>query len=520
MSILDYVPKGYTLRDNQEQILTTIEANWANDIQVVLSDVGTGKSLILQTIARWQSAKDVGVATITPRVALQDQYKESFPGIPILKGSTRYRCKSIPDLSCKEKKELWSSYCRGNCHYIEAKKAATSAKNAVFNLQSYLLNDDPREVLLIDEAHTLFDQLSQNYTLRIWKHKYDYPDNLKNYLDILVWIEKTVAGIKQNLNNSLVKLHDMTKNKEDKDSHEFKQLIKDRVAWEADIKKLTSVYTGIQLRERNFFIEHSSEPFRGGMRPMLKIRPTTLAGLPSIFGKNTRKIILATATMSKEDLKKLGLAHKNHVFHSFPTPLDVADRPIVPEFVGNMGFKYREKNLPKLAEKIVELQKRHSNTKGVVHVTYSISKELQELLSDVPNLLWHTPETREKRLTEFLKAEPGTVLMAAGMTTGIDLAGPEYGWQAISKVMYPSQLDALIAEWYQMDKEWILWLAARETIQASGRVNRYRGDKAITYVLDNCFGNPVTGQYGLYQRADKAKLWPEYFKDRIRWRGL
>ena len=70
MSILKHVPKGFKLRDLQTDMLLDIEAAWDSyDVVVLEADVGSGKSLVLQTIAKWQASKEKRSATVTPRVA-------------------------------------------------------------------------------------------------------------------------------------------------------------------------------------------------------------------------------------------------------------------------------------------------------------------------------------------------------------------------------------------------------------------------------------------------------------------
>src|SRR5690606_38600006 len=70
MSILKHFPGGRSPRPVQEQALRLIEEHWnRSDVIVVTLDVGTGKSFIAETVARWQ-----GKATIVvPSNALLDQ---------------------------------------------------------------------------------------------------------------------------------------------------------------------------------------------------------------------------------------------------------------------------------------------------------------------------------------------------------------------------------------------------------------------------------------------------------------
>ena len=189
MSILDYVPSGYKLRDLQKDALLDIEASWAShDVIVLRADVGTGKSLILRTVAAWVASFDKSCEIITPRVALQEQYTESFKSTPSLKGAARYKCSTKGIKNCGEMKLVTDTYCP-DCPYSKVRKKVQSSRVAIFNFQSYLYSKDPRDVMLLDEAHTLFDQISEQNTLNLWKSRYDFPTDAKNMASILLWLE-------------------------------------------------------------------------------------------------------------------------------------------------------------------------------------------------------------------------------------------------------------------------------------------------------------------------------------------
>ena len=99
------------------------------------------------------------------------------------------------------------------------------------------------------------------------------------------------------------------------------------------------------------------------------------------------------------------------------------------------------------------------------------------------------------------------------MSEGIDLAGAEFGYQILTKVPWPSKADKLTAHWYDTDIDWIAWMTVRDVVQACGRVNRYKGDKAVTYLLDISFGNPAKNRHGLITKF--KKFFPQSFLERI-----
>lgn len=516
MSILGHVPAGFKLRPQQEEMLLEIEANWNNaDILVLRADVGTGKSLVLRTVAAWQASRNKLSAIITPRVALQEQYQASFKTTPILKGSSRYKCKDKFFPHCHEKKSQDNHYCPG-CPYKQAKQRVVESKVGIFNLQSYYLLQQPREVVMVDEAHTLFDLISEFNTVRIWDTKHKLPEEPENTGEVLVWLEKLKALYK----SERAKKHDeLAKRKKDGWSDkECRKLLSQLTELDETCSKLFRIHNQVAVEDGKLFLEEGQDFYRGRKKKRYLIRPKSLLGLFNpLDAKATKKMILATATMQQIDIERLGWGTKKVLFLDYPSPFEVKDQPILVQPVGNMGWKYKDKNIPKMAQRIRETREKHKDTKGIVHLPYGLAKDLQNHLKE-DWVLWHDSNDKEKKLKFFKEsADKGTVLIASGMSMGIDMAGSDFGWQAIGKILYPSMADQLVASWYKHDNKWVTWLTTREFIQACGRVNRYYGDKAVTYVWDSALGNPMKVRFGLWQQADKLGYLAPQFKKRFKW---
>jgi Rad3-related DNA helicase len=517
MSILDYVPSGYKLRDLQKDALLDIEASWAShDVIVLRADVGTGKSLILRTVAAWVASFDKSCAIITPRVALQEQYTESFKSTPSLKGAARYKCSTKGIRNCGEMKLVTDTYCP-DCPYSKVRKKVQSSRVAIFNFQSYLYSKDPRDVMLLDEAHTLFDQISEQNTLNLWKSRYDFPTDAKNMASILLWLEGVDRQIAKEISALSAEISSLLKEGRQKSdildvALSFEKLMQEQ-------NRLRRVYNQLKYKDSDLFIEESEDFYRGRKQKLLRIRPKSLENSfnPLLLGK-TRKLILASATIDPIYIKKLGLAQKRIKLLDYPSPFEPEDQPIVIDYVGNMSFKYRSKNLPKMAEKIVATREKHLDTKGIVHVTYGMANDLKALLADKLWIVWHDEKNKEEKLKFFKnEADKGTVFVASGMQMGTDLPGPDFGWQAVGRIMYPNMSDKLIAHWYKHDPAWITWLTYSDLVQSCGRINRYYGDKGTTYIWDSCLGNPTKKRWGLYQEAQKYKYIRDSFKNRILW---
>ena len=197
MSILDYVPEGYTLREVQRKTLLDIEAAWNNyDVIVIPGPVGFGKSLVGLTVAIWQKAKNHKTGILTPQVLLQSPYANTPPYFPALKGRSHYECQSgqDPQTTCEMFHNSNKRYCV-QCTYTEARNTAMASPVAIFNFHSYLFNRAYREILFIDEAHNLMSMLTNHYTLKIWHHKTPYP-HFNNKEEVALWIEGLIKELK------------------------------------------------------------------------------------------------------------------------------------------------------------------------------------------------------------------------------------------------------------------------------------------------------------------------------------
>lgn len=511
-SILDFCPPGVTLRDNQVDILLQIEANWSKfDAFVLSAAVGSGKSLIALIVARWANFKGLSAGILTHRVSLQDQYEQSFPDVPTLRGVSRYMCKDY-QMSCGDVKELFEGkYCSSACSYSCAKTKVAAAQTAVYNYQTYIYNEIERPVVICDEAHTAFDIMSEMYAITCWKHKEHYPDSLQTCGDLAVWLERRSAQIVQEIQllvNTITAAKVAGQEPVKADIRHLRQF-KERLG------KYRKILNGLQIAPANFFIEHTMGDYRGKQMPMLRVRPTTLQGLPPLlWGKETKKVILMSGTIGAQDVSKLGMRtlRVKYIYGQNPIPADV--RPVDVSWGVNMAAKHQDANLPELAKRIQELADRYADVKGLCHLTYDLAKKLRPLLPS-NRYIWHTSETSETALKQFLGTKENKILMACGREEGLDLPGPEYGWQAILKIPWPNRTDKLVDKWYREDMDWIHWLTVRKLRQMCGRVVRGPEHKKTTYILDSGFGNPPKRRWGLVNQA--REMFGQDFMESVKW---
>ena len=493
-----------------------IERTWeANDVFVIPGSVGFGKSFIAMTLANWIDMKyDKTVAVCTPRVALQEQYQRSFPHIPVLKGKSRYKCTDLKDYTCEAMYES-GGYC-GKCSYVATRDAVKKSNQAVFNFSSYLYNKRQRSTLIVDEAHLLHDFLQDENTMQLWEHKEKFPTDMETAGDVSIWLTTEIERLEQALafiEAELIK----AKALEEPDVEALANLGEEKVFLSRKMDKYRRVRRGIEACPTNYFIEREKAPYGRAkhMETLLRVRPETLKGLPPIlWGQKTEKIVLLSGTISNIDLRRLSLTHDRRIkWLDTYNPIPADRRPISTVGAINLSYKKQDNNLPIFVAKLKEIMAKQPSS-GIIHVTYGMAEKLKPYLTE-DRFMWHTKENKEEVLEQFL-GEKGRILVACGMAEGLDLAGPQFGWQVIGKIMYPSRKDNLIDKWYRTDPEWINWLAVRTTLQQCGRICRGPDDFGITYILDSTFGNLAKQRFGLVMK--NRDMFPEDFIESIYWR--
>lgn len=494
MSILNHIPPGYTLRDVQIQALTDIEKNWeTHDVFVLDIPVASGKSLVAYIIAKWQESKKIGTSILTPTVMLQEQYSKLFTDIPMLKGKSRYKCVGEGHgLDCEESYNMLGTYPDG-CPYNTARLAAKKSTCAIYNFYGYMLHKAQRPNLIIDEAHNTVDVLSDFYEINLWKHIDHYPDSINTHGDVAVFLETRANALKVEL--------DEAKSKGEKPT------IITRLR--SKIERFRYVIDGLMKAPTTFFIEHTMADFRGQKKKLMKIRPLSVAQLPHNLWPTSqvKKIILMSSTISDKDIKRLGLSRRRINYFSGDSPIPAANRSFMVTPIANMAFKYQKIAIPTMARHINELAEQHADEKGVIHIPYSLAIKFKKYLTS-DRFLWHNKDTKEEVYNKFRKSDEPLILMASGMSEGVDFVNEAGRWQVITKIMYQSLADPLIKKQLADDAGWYNWQAVRTTIQQYGRICRTPKDTGVTYILD-------AGFKSFYNRT--RAMWPDWFKQAILW---
>jgi Rad3-related DNA helicase len=460
VSILDHFPPGLTPRPAQRDLLLEIERLWAEfDVCVVVAPTAVGKSEIGLCIARWQASRGATANILQPDNVLFEQFHGRYPDVRVLK-----RRDSYPDVN----------------RFRAARLAAKYAKVRLTNYHVCFANKLAAEVHIVDEAHRLTDLLEDGREIKFWRHEYDFPLGLRLLSDVVAWAQRLAKSL-------------------DPDSRQGKRLAR-------LIAELVAVRGDSSL-------EYTRDMYRGRAVDVLIVKPGLQRKAPDwLWPRGTvRKMVFMSATISREDIRELGLAGRRVTYLECESPIPAANRPLLFRPRLNMARDYQQHSVPLFAKMLAaELERRPE--KGMVHVPYSMAEWLRSLL-DSPRLIFHDKFDKQEALDRFKASPPedGKVLVASGMYEGIDLPYDAARWQIIGKVPFLSLGDEQVRRRMEAYPDWYDWSALRNIIQACGRIVRSPDDYGETVVWD------VSLKPLLARDARRAQpLIPRFFKDAIR----
>jgi Rad3-related DNA helicase len=396
------------------------------DVLVIRAPVGAGKSRIAHALARWAG----GGTILTPTNALVAQYRDTWP-----------------DLTSIDKAEG-----QARAAFDAQRAALRAAPLRVLNYYSYLAHRAYSRTVLVDEAHRLVPTLQNMEAVTLWRHLLPWPDWVRTSTDLLAWA-RTEA-----------------------DTH----------------PRIAKLAQKLSQHPDTYTLEVGVGTYRGHERECLRLLPLTPRHNRPILwpGHSVRKLVFLSATFHPEDLYDLGLEGRRVRVVEMASEIPADRRPVIYTPVGSMGQAHVDATLPKLEAKLAALLARHASERGVILVTYALAERLRSgPLGRDPRLVWHTSANAGATLRKWLAGagRDAKVLVACGMTEGLDLYGDRARWQAVCKLLYPDRGDTAVDAKARARPLWYSWVAARDLQQAAGRVCRGPEDYGVTYVLTSEF---------------------------------
>jgi ATP-dependent DNA helicase DinG len=518
---LNFFPDGRTPRAEQKAAIVDIESRFRSGGKFVAfqGPTGSGKSFVGMSFAREAAAMGQRTHLITAQKFLQDQYTTDFrpPLVEVMKGRSNYRC-SYDALSknaargyCRrvEKAALIPECLRSGtmeealafelppeahaCDYWAQMMRAMGAPVTLFNFQSFLFQQrlgrfGARDLMVLDEAHNaesvllgfvqvvISDKVLQRLGIRL-------DLRLKTPEDVIAWLDREQVDEVIRMSLGGENGEGVAAGFSPEETDRLRSLL-DRIA---DLRKY------LDLTEWVVDVtEEGDEEDPKDRTRKLRVRPVfvSLFARELLFSKADRVLAMsATILDPKIWARNLGISPREVGYVQSPCVFPIKNRPIIPEYAGDMSWKQLDNTLPKVWPTIARILDRHKGQRGIIHSHSDLlCRQIVEHIRSPRFVHLDMFPTRDK--TALLKqhlARPDSVIVASAMHEGLDLKDDLGRFSIITKMPWPAMGDALVKARMVSDKTYLPYQAALKLTQSYGRCVRHMEDWAITYVTDAGF---------------------------------
>lgn len=552
-----------SFREGQREAIQYIVKSFNNGNKFVILEcpVGGGKSAIGMTMANM--ANNSYYLTITK--ILQDQLVADFDNIVDLKGRSSYSCTywdrygdnlvdsrlitqdQLKDLRikhatcesgfCKTRfnvsndkfkcpkcfrvgdginknaslKQLITTNEYSDCPYYDRVYTAINNKNVTMNFSNFIYQtqftkrfSDPRNLLIIDEAHNIESQLLDFVSLSISdynmsKYNVTIPQlySSREYYD---WAK----GIR--LDKILFDaINDANQESDDKTADELSKIL----------YKYNTFANDMDNSKSEWICEYEEKILHKRKYCSVTLRPVFINNYTNdILFKYADYILLMSATILDVNVIKKSLGIEDGVaayrMHSrFP----VINRPIYLNTVAKMtgGKSNMHTWAPKMLAEVERIANKYCGKKGIIHThNFAIMDYiLQNATTNLRDRLLNQRDFKDKaQLIEHHSKQNDTIIIAPAMHEGVDLKDDLSRFQIICKVPYPNAFeDKQLARRVELDKKYYSWLTALKLCQSYGRSIRSETDYADTFIIDESIHKFL---------SDANNILPIWFKDAIK----
>lgn len=522
-------------RDEQARALDRACALVDSGEKYIIAELGTGvgKSAFAICLANYILDKNdrtkgpggveyrPGAYVLTSQKTLQDQYQRDFPkNVNDLRSSANFRCTNGPGENCGQtmryvrhtKKGEGPNACEG-CPYRTAKNGFMAAPVGLTNY-SYFLSEtvyagelEPRELLVLDEAHNVESEMRRWATFLVEEHRaMDYGVEFPWSSGKVTTLEWLVDDYKPAAVQRMLQVGDLVENAQRKGVKKgIGQLIDELDFLDRHVCTLNRLLgdspSGQNAKDKNYLLDWEED--RNGKRT-LKVQPLDAGPLANdLLYPYGRHVLLMSATIldRKTFMASAGVSKAPDMILE-PSPFPPKNYGITYRPVGRMSKANIQSTLPKMVKAVREILAAHPKEKGIIHcANYEVAKALSSI-KDRRLLVQLTARDREEILKKHASSKEPTVIVSPSMMEGLDLEGDLGRLQVICKVPFPNMGDPVVSAKMKNDREWYAWMTARSLIQSVGRCVRNKEDWTRTYILDESFGQ-FMGEW--------LEMFPQYF---------
>lgn len=517
-----------TIRHQQQLSIEFAVKNWSEGKKYVILELGTGvgKSAIGVCLSRYLRSScnfdnlpsdsfEEGTWFLTTQKVLQEQYVSDFGHVsePLksIKSASNYTCQMFDSskyqTSCAEISRLMKAHdffkkmygvCQHKCRYRTAKDAFLESLDSLTNYSYFFAESNyagkvtPRQLLVLDECHTIEEQLGKFVEITISEKfakvnlKKTMPRDISDMAQAVKWVKnsykKALAKKITEIDSELQKLrHD--KSSESGDVTTLSEFAKKYEMLDKHICKINRFLS--EFTEENWVM--NIVPAFGKSMRKLVFKPVDVSSFAhaNLFNFGNKVLFLSATVLDKDVFcSSLGIDPKEAAFLRIPSPFPVENRPVYYFPVGKMNKNSIDNTLPKMVDAIKLLLEQHKDEKGIIHCTsFKVAKYIHENVLST-RLLIHDGSNRDQTVDYHCSTEKPTVLLSPSMMEGIDLRDNHSRFQVICKIPFPFLGDEVIRKRMSKNPTWYDCQTVRSVIQSFGRSIRNENDHATTYILD------------------------------------
>ena len=457
-----------------------------------------------------EEEKPFGAFALTITKALQDQYKDLFNEIDVLKGKSNYRCSYDENftaeyapciLSKRVKDECWN---KNSCPYYEARNKAITSSFATLNYNMFFAlpyHVKRKQYIICDEASELEDQLVKEFSCQI---SFEYLKKMEVEISPLPGnsdygkLGRWLSTMSINIEDKIEELRDITGKSDNKRTalyiSEKKSELVSLLGLQSKIKTLIETW-------------HDSEYIFERLPKGVNFMPLKVDRLSKHIFDYADKVVLMSATIIDPTnfCKTLGISKFKYI--EAESTFDASKAPIYANTKIKLNYNNLQSNLPKITKQISEICNLHSNDKGIIHTqTNTITNYLRDNLKN-NRVLYREPGIRNEDILEsHQNSNEPTILASPSMSYGVDLKDDLARFQIIVKAPYLPMTDKRVEKMMKLDFSWYINKMLCSLIQACGRGVRSHKDHCVTYILDSAITEAII--------KNKSKI-PKYFLDRF-----
>lgn len=401
------------------------------------------------------------------------------------------------------------------CPYYDQRYAGEFAPRAVLNytyllmMMNYAGSFTNKGLTVLDEAHTLEDELRRFTTIRFTRRQADLL-KLK-----IPWAGDDVAAWQAWCVESRLKLSpiyhalargDMGQAFGDQE-HQYRQAV---MSYWRNSGMLLSMYPEGWVA--------APVTFNGVETGSTEFKPIWVGPLaqPLLYRHLGSKVILMSGTILDPEIfsHQIGLPPEDTEFIQLGSSFDKKRRPFKYQPIGKVRPR-DEVSMKILAYEIDQIIEAHPGQSGIIHtVSHSLAASVLKFSKHTRLMIGHDKNNKAQQL-ELFKRTPGMVWVSPSSGMGVDLPYDLCRWQVIAKLPFPDMGDKQIKQLMKKDPEgrptpraakWYNWITLCSVIQMYGRGMRAPDDECTTYLLDS--------NWHWFRKATRD-LMPRWFSEAI-----